>query len=244
MLLGILKPLFRDIKTFILDTLFPVYCLVCKNEDQTFLCSQCENILAKSTQVCILCKKPSPAGFTHLSCQTHLSPDGFISLLDYTDKKVSRLIITGKYYLVQDIYSVLGKVLAKYIETDFPFLKNSFTQIPIPLHWTRRNWRGFNQSEILCQEIQNQLSIPFQNLLVRSKITKTQKDLKREARKANVEKVFALNPAIKETEFSIKDKSFVLVDDVVTTGFTILEAAKILKQNGAKTVWCLAVAKD
>ena len=76
-------------------------------------------------------------------------------------------------------------------------------------------------------------------MLIRSKWTKTQKDLKKEARKENIEGVFKLKDGS-----NIENQNFILVDDVTTTGFTLLEATKILKRNGAKSVWCLTVARD
>lgn len=242
-----LKPLYADIKTLILDTLFPISCLACKEEGKEFLCTKCKNELYKVHQICIMCHKPSVGGLTHPNCKTLYSPDGLISLLDYHDERVSKLIIHGKYYFVKDIYSALGKMLADEIKTKHPHLADKsarYNLVPTPLHFMRQNWRGFNQSEILCKSLANKLKLPTNNYLVRSKWTKTQKDLKKEARKANVENVFSVSPKILNPNSYILNSNFILVDDVATTGSTLLEAVKVLKQSGAKNVWCLTVAKD
>ncbi|MBL8030503.1 MAG: ComF family protein [Candidatus Doudnabacteria bacterium] len=186
-----------------------------------------------------MCKKPSPSGLTHLTCKNKNSPEGLITLLDYRDKKVAELIITGKYYFVKKIYSTLGKILAEHLKNNFPFLTKQYTLTPIPLHWMRQNWRGFNQTELLGLEIQKHLPVHYEPTLVRAKFTKTQKDLKKEAREANVQSAFQL-----ADKTQISGQNFILIDDVVTTGSTILEATKILKKNGASEVWCLAVARD
>ncbi len=248
-------PFYKDTKEFILDILFPISCLACSEEGKEFLCSDCASKLLKVHQICIMCHKPSVGGLTHPNCKTSYAPDGLISVYDYHDERVSKLIIHGKYYFVADIYIILGKMLADEIKTKHPHLLTaktpgsrtdksvyygtSYNLTPIPLHFTRQNWRGFNQAEILSKSISENLSLPYNNVLVRYKFTRTQKDLKKDARKQNVENVFKTN-----TNVNIQDQNFILVDDVATTGSTLLGAVKILKQNGAKNVWCLTVAKD
>lgn len=235
-----LKALYLDLKTLILDTLFPIYCLVCEKQGKEFLCLECSSKLPKIPQVCIMCKKPSVAGLTHPGCKTPYAPEGLISLFDYHDESVSKLIISGKYFFVKDIYRTLGEILAQYISADyFSLFALNFTLSPIPLHWSRQNWRGFNQAEILCKSLSGSLNLKVANVLKRSKITKTQKNLKKEARKQN------MNGAFKTIDdYNIKDQNFILLDDVATTGSTLLEAVKTLKINGANKVWCLTVAKD
>jgi ComF family protein len=235
-------PFYKDVKEFILDILFPISCLACETEGKEFLCGECASKLPKVHQICIMCKKPSISGLTHPGCKTAYAPDGLISVLDYHDERVAKLIIHGKYYFVSDIYKTLGEMLAQEMATRYPnILVSNINFVPIPLHWTRQNWRGFNQSEILCRALSDSLNLQTSNVLKRFKITKTQKDLKKEARQKNMENVFSLFPNLKS---QIKNQQFLLVDDVATTGSTLLEAVKVLKQNGAKNVWCLTIARD
>ena len=118
----------------------------------------------------------------------------------------------------------------------------SYQLTAIPLHWMRQNWRGFNQSKVLAGSIANAMGLQVLDTLRRKKITKTQKDLKREDRIKNMDRAFSLSPVVEKT--GVRGISFILVDDVTTTGSTLLEAAKVLKRNGAQKVFCLTVARD
>jgi competence protein ComFC len=113
-----------------------------------------------------------------------------------------------------------------------------------------------------AETLAEQFNLPTADVLLRKKFTKTQKDLKKEARIKNIASAFVLSPPKVEPvpyliregvpegrgdinpDFSIKDHSFILIDDVTTTGATLLEAVKVLKRNGAEKVFCLTVAKD
>lgn len=229
-----------DLKKFVFDILFPVYCILCEQEG-IFLCSNCNDKLVKVIfQVCIVCQKQSLGGFTHPKCTSKYSPDRLISVFDYHDKRVSKLLITGKYYFLPELYKILGKQLAQYLKEEKTFQNFSdFCVTSIPLSTSRQRWRGFNQSQILGDEISNSLQIKQVNFLERKVNTKTQKDLNREARTQNIRGAFEVISKI-----SVKNKRVLLIDDVTTTGVTFLEAAKILKQSGAKSVWCIAFAKD
>lgn len=235
----LIKPFLADAKTFVLDTLFPIRCLRCGDES-AFVCAKCLPMLTRlQHQYCIVCQKPSIMGFTHPGCQTPHAADGLISVLNYHDETVADIIIKGKYKFLPGVYQELGKFLADQIKVGYPLLATGYQLVPLPLHKRRLRWRGFNQTDILCRAIGAELNLPIASVLVRCKNTKTQKDLKREQRIKNVRDAFALNP-----QFAIRNKQFLLIDDVTTTGATLLEAAQILKRNGASKVWCLTVARD
>ncbi len=197
-------------------------------------------------QRCIVCQKPTPFGLTHPGCQTAYGADGLISFYDYHDEKVAQILIKGKYSFLPEVYEILGKMLSDKLSSDSEFinLKSYILNpilVPIPLHTFRKRWRGFNQAEILCQSISAGLNCETVNALTRKKSTKTQKDLKREARLKNVSGAFAISENLKS---SILNHICLLVDDVTTTGATLQEAAKILKRAGAAKVICLTVARD
>ena len=252
----LIKPLFIDVKTFVLDTLFPISCLCCEKECGEFICADCRMWLKKlEFQRCIVCQKAAPFGKTHPGCVTPHCADGLISFYDYHDEKVAQIIIKGKYNFIPATYESLGSIIAQKIKIERPDLTaaNSRPQSPealanggqayelayIPLHATRRRWRGFNQAEVLCRALSKELNLPIADVLHRKKATKTQKDLKKEARLTNVSGAFELKP-----QADVHGKNLILVDDVTTTGATLLEAAKVLKRNGTSCVWCLTVARD
>ena len=247
-----LKPLFQDLRKFVLDTLFPISCLSCGTEGE-FLCAACASSLNLAEQRCIVCQKPSPSGLTHAKCQSPHAPEGLISIFDYHDERVAKAIIQGKYYFLRNVFEIFGRLIAKKLADGWPEILKTGTGpvfVPVPLHWTRQRWRGFNQAEVLCQTLARELSLPStsvspfakasaDNLLVRCKPTKTQKDLKKDQRIKNLESSFRLSAGA-----DVHGQNLILVDDVTTTGATLLEAVKVLKRNGAARVFCLTIAKD
>lgn len=236
-----LKPFWRDIQKLVLEILFPIYCAEC-NKEGWFLCEQCQNQLKPIyQQVCIACKKPSLAGLTHPRCQTPLMADQLISIFDYKDKIINKLIIQGKYYFIPDIFKLFGELMAPRLLANYPLLfKNTDIILsPLPLHAWRRRWRGFNQAEILCKILAQNSNLKTENLLIRKRFTKTQKNLEKTERQKNIANAFAFTPKKEAVP-----KQVILVDDVTTTGFTLLEAAKVLKRNGVEKVTCLTIAKD
>jgi len=236
-----IKPFYQDIKTFFLDTLFPISCLSCGDEG-AFICVDCKvTIKALEHQRCIVCQHQAPFGLTHPGCQTPHGADGLVSFYDYHDDKVSQILIKGKYSFIPGTYDVLGKIIAEKIKNDHQHLLSpSISNLaPIPLHPSRKRWRGFNQAEVLCQTLSAELNLPIADVLQRDKMTKTQKDLKKEQRLKNVSDAFKLKP-----NANVHGKNIILIDDVTTTGATLQEAAKILKRNGSAKVICLTVARD
>jgi len=126
----------------------------------------------------------------------------------------------------------------------------SFTVIPIPLHKQRLRFRGFNQAELLAKEVAEHFSIPLEtNVLERTRAVLAQAKIKNHKdRKENIKNIFKINSefikkCVKEGKNLLKNKIIILVDDVATTNATLSEAAKVLKEAGAKEVWGLVVAK-
>ncbi len=244
-----LKSLYRDIKTFTLDTLFPIYCIACEREQEgsKFICDDCVGKLTPlSHQFCVVCHKMSIGGLTHPKCQTPHSPDGLISILDYQDEKVADILIKGKYSFLPKLYDELGALMARHLTENYPAWLHAtrYTLTAVPLHWMRQNWRGFNQAQILAQALAKELNLPCCEVLSRKKFTKTQKNLKKDERVKNVDSAFSLSPKILSPKSYILNQDVILIDDVTTTGSTLKEAVKVLKRNGAAKVYCLTVARD
>ena len=108
--------------------------------------------------------------------------------------------------------------------------------VPIPLHPSRRRKRGFNQAELVAERLSRQTGIPMDaGLLKRVKKTRAQKELSREERASNLKGAFAA----REEEFPFR--RILLVDDIYTTGSTMDEAARILREAGARSVYFLCI---
>ncbi|HLG94359.1 MAG TPA: ComF family protein, partial [candidate division Zixibacteria bacterium] len=107
--------------------------------------------------------------------------------------------------------------------------------VPVPLHWTRKWSRGFNQSAILARAVSKTAGLPVWPALRRVKRTRDQTRLSREKRLANVRGAFRVT---KEVE----GKNLLLLDDVTTTGATLEECRRVLAEAGAAQVSSAVVA--
>lgn len=104
----------------------------------------------------------------------------------------------------------------------------------VPLHPRRRRERGFDQARLLAEELASRLELPFYPALSRTRNTPRQAERTRQQRLINVAGAFA--PAAKFDAVQVKDKVLLLVDDVVTTGATAGECARVLRAMGAARV--------
>lgn len=114
---------------------------------------------------------------------------------------------------------------------------------PIPLHRSKRRYRGFNQAELLARPIGEALKIPvIPDLLSKIQETEEQKELDRKSRQKNLKKAFKIG------SYDVKLKRVLLVDDIYTTGSTVDAAASILKDAGAEEVFfltaCIGTERD
>ncbi|MDD5221267.1 MAG: phosphoribosyltransferase family protein [Candidatus Pacebacteria bacterium] len=154
--------------------------------------------------------------------------------------QIVRKLIHGFKYppFIKDLSDTLSDIMI--IHLTFIGMKSQlsdFILVPIPISKKRMNYRGYNQAEELAKKLSLKLKLETRNILKKIKENSSQVDLDKEQRKNNVENVFSLME-------DIKGKNILLIDDVFTTGATIDEAAKILKQNGANQVWAAVVARE
>lgn len=236
-----MHPFLKDIYNLTLDTILPIRCASCRQEAREAICPRCLGAFTQPEQQrCIACAKDSAFGLTHLRCKTKYTPERLLCVFDYKDKKVSQSIINGKYYFIKDVFRVMGLAAAELLQDEVAILDRATTLIsPLPLHSMRQRWRGYNQSAIIAKTFADYWEIPYTETLIRNKYTKTQKNLKKDARHINVADCFNPHPNALVDSYTI-----ILVDDVTTTGSTLCEAAKALKNAGASRVWCVALAHE
>lgn len=110
--------------------------------------------------------------------------------------------------------------------------------IPVPLHSARLRERGFNQAELLGELLARRAGVPCRNLLQRTRYTTTQTRLAREDRMENLRNAFLVRQSS-----SVNNRHLLLVDDVFTTGSTVDECARVLRQAGAASVRVATVAR-
>ena len=143
------------------------------------------------------------------------------------------------YQLKYQNKRIYGKTFAEEMAKEYgDFLKKQKVDllIPIPLHRFRRWKRGYNQAEILAEELGKRTGIPVaKRLLIRSKRTTPQKELDNRLRRKNIDHAF-------QVKNQIMAKKVVLIDDIYTTGSTIDEAARTLKRAGVQEVGFLTIS--
>jgi len=229
---------------FLATLIFPKRCIRCKKSGE-YICDNCfATISFLQFQVCGICQKGSIDGMTHPKCRTAYGIDGIISSIEYKGI-VKKLLYQFKYkpYL-SDLKTILGKLFYEGLIQQEAFekfvSKENVVITAVPLHKSRERSRGYNQSELLAKELSISLKIPYHKLLIREKQTKPQFELKKEERKKNILGAFSLNPKLKTQNL----KNIILVDDITTTGATLRECAKILKQSGVSKVLGVTLAHE
>ncbi|HLI50509.1 MAG TPA: ComF family protein [Thermomicrobiaceae bacterium] len=135
---------------------------------------------------------------------------------------------------------VLGAMLAEQVVDHWRLLPMPDLIVPIPLFSRRQRQRGYNQSEILALAVGETFDVAVTNSLTRQFDTPPQVGLDASSRRQNVDGVFKCNAPAGELE----DLHVLLVDDVITTGSTMLSAARAVLDAGALEVSCLALARQ
>lgn len=226
----------KSLYYFFLDLFFPIFCFSC-NKEEGYLCKNCSSKLPiLEEQCCPVCEKINFRGNICLACRNKTNLDGLVACMTYEENGVAgKLIKQLKYGFSTEIVNILGEVLvqqfSKYFDKDAVF-------IPVPLHKSRLNWRGFNQALLLAQYLGKKLNIEVEDVLIKTRNTKDQASLAFEKRKINVENVFKV-----KRDLRFLNKTMILVDDVVTTSSTLNECAKVLKQSGVGVVWGFTVGR-
>ena len=223
------------------DILFPKKCLEC-GRPGSYICASCIGKLLTLKQICIECGRPAIDGMTHVSCRRALGLDGLIFIWPYGGV-IRKAILTLKYKYAKEIAEELAGYSVFFLQKRKVVLPPKSNLIPIPLYWYRKNWRGFNQTEEIGKLISQGMGWGFEpELLIRKRLKTPQAKLKREERSKNIRGVFTLNPEYKLTNQLI-NQSYIIFDDVLTTGSTLKEACKVLKRKGVKRVWGLTIAR-
>lgn len=244
-------------KKFLSDLLFPVFCFGCKKEG-VYLCDDCKATLdILEFSYCLCDKKPLllPPGQKSGKCQRCQNKKlaGLYFALPYKDLPAGRqekaltkkLIYQFKYQpYIKDLAKTLVSVLIEHLvvsgKNTEDLWENSIL-IPVPLDKKKLRSRGYNQSEELAKELATILKVPIiANSLVKIKTTKPQMELLKEQREQNLKGAFAIKMPF---DFAQGKKIF-LVDDVYTTGSTMEECSRVLRDAGAKSVWGIAIARE
>ncbi len=224
----------------ILDFLFPKKCFGCQKIGY-WLCPSClKKIKPLQRQTCPVCCQPSFWGLTHPYHRRQVDLNGLLILFSY-QPPLNIMMRDYKYQLVSQIEEAWSHLVKIGLEFNRDLVnywqKEQFVLIPVPLFPTRLKWRGFNQLTSIVKQIASCFQIPVDTQLIRRvRWTRSQASLDQEKRKTNLKEAFAISSLAK-----IKNKNFLIFDDVWTTGTTLRTIARLLKQNGARKVWGLTI---
>ena len=218
--------------TLLKDAVFPVFCFGCKKEG-ILLCETCyKTIDTHGVYVCPVCHVEVPSGKPCFACRelTPLIAHSAVGIFK-EDNLLGKLIHAYKYNFITDAGFIFEKLIADFLEKNKHQFSDVQMIVPVPLHRRRLAERGFNQAEEIGKIVVRQLNLPMQNILQRKIFTQQQAKLGKQERQENIKNAFQIK---KETDVS--GKNVLLVDDVFTTGSTLGECARVLKQNGAGDV--------
>lgn len=225
--------------------LWPETCPFCGNVCAEGVCDTCrrkvEGLLIEEPK-CMQCGKPvryTEQEYCTDCVHTHHYYDRGVALWLHKSP-VNTSIYRFKYHN-QRVYA---KFYAQEIVKEYGGLIRNWNPqliVPVPLHFRRRRKRGYNQAELLAEEIGRLIHIPVgKDLVRRVHYTNPQKQLDPKHRKKNLEHAFA--PGIPGNGWRLRGKRTLIIDDIYTTGNTIDQVAKILRIMGAQKVYFLTIS--
>lgn len=234
--------LLNQTKETLLDILFPPVCAGCNSalnadEREKFLCAAClREIPIYDTLFCSVCRARLPENrkICHASAPCLLG-----AATSYDHPLIKALIWELKYQRHPWTAAALGAALASYLQ-NLHFDISKFVLVALPLHPKRERGRGFNQSALIAEYLAKAANLPLaRRALRRVKETKVQADLRDyKEREENVAGCFAVaDPG------AVRGRNIIVVDDVFTSGATMNELARVLKDSGARKVVGLVAAK-
>jgi len=226
----------------ILSRLFPPTCVLCGAPGSASgrdLCAGCTADLPRNLEACARCALPfdtrMPPGTLCGRCQRRLPPFGRCLAAFRYEGVVPSLVVGAKFEGRLDLARLLGQCLAEAVRGSEPQWPEVL--VPVPLHPKRLRARGYNQAHEIARVLGRELSLPVDPLCCsRVRATPPQSGLDERERRRNLRGAF-------EVQEPLRWRRLAIVDDVVTTGSTIVELARVLRRAGAERIEVWAVAR-
>ncbi len=241
----------------LLDLVYPPRCFLCREltKGENLVCFSCqEKMNLFSQEGCSFSSHSLHAGQDWLNSNTgdtghtgdscfwcagkELYFSGMYALGPYQGE-LKRLVKMYKYEGKKEVADFFTPYLAREIGLQIKSKKWLPPQgiVPIPLHPGRAKERRFNQSRVLADKLAVQLKIPVMDILNRDRDTRTQTRLSRTERFHNVKGAFSLVEGEKPAN------CLLVVDDICTSGATLNEAARVLKKEGAQSLYAAVIGR-
>lgn len=205
-----------------------------------WLCGGCiEDLPRIHSAACQVCGEPYDGDLEHAfrcwNCEGRPFAFEYAHSAYLADGLVRDLVHRFKYQGQYQLRGLMANLLEQALTT--PRLLEEplqeWVMVPVPLHRTRQVDRSYNQAWELCLELAKRTGIPTANSLRRIRRTPPQAGLDRSRRMANLQGAFDLHPkAVPSGTRSLRGRSVLLVDDVLTTGSTCHECARVLREEG------------
>ena len=229
----------------IASLLYPPACTICSASvaASEYLCAECD---AKITRIvppfCAKCSEPFAGAisgaFTCANCD-HRTLHFDAAVAAYRSRGiVRRVMLDFKYGRQIHLRHPVARWLLAALDDERLRSRRFNIIIPVPLHPARERQRGFNQASLLAELVSAHVSIQAKPALERIRYTTTQTAFDRAERMENLHGAFRLRK-----NADVRDLHVLLIDDVLTTGSTLSECARVLKEAGARSVHAATAAR-
>ena len=220
-----------------LDLFFPTFCVACKKpvaHQDNHICEECLQSIKISTEKCSICSGLLEAGKCIFCSERKVYIDKNICCFDY-EGAIKNLMAGYKFRGHKRISKVFSTLFINSV-VDMP-KADIITWVPMT---KKKVWkRGYNQSQVLAKELGKQYRLKYLKLLDESKEALVQRELNIAERFFNIlGRYTVLNKS------RVLGKSIILIDDVFTTGATINECARVLKEAGAEKIFSITIARS
>ena len=246
--MGMLKVKDDSLFNAVLNWVYPQPCPVCNEivQNENGICGECRiKLIPVLGAICIKCgKSVEHKGISCEDCEgKQLCFERNISAFVY-ESLLRRAIHGFKYSFNPYSASVFGKEMGMWLAKSehsvfFAQHRSEFVVVSVPLHKARLKKRGYNQSEILAKEVAAALGIPFvRDCIIRTRNTVPQSEIRQINKRAeNIKDAFlVVRPDV------LKFKNVLIVDDIYTTGTTINELSKVVKEVSCKRIFTVTLA--
>ncbi len=208
----------KNIVDLVRMILFPPRCVFCAKLCSSDLCSKCKNDIVEK--------------FNPIIVQTIHKNVICVSPFVY-EGKIKEIIHIYKFRHHKNLSKIFVPFMISSINEKFRKIKFDLVT-SVPLYVSSLNNRGYNQSQVIGVELAKSLNVPYENCIEKVKRNKVQHGLSFRERQENVKGVYRVTK-------DYKNKNILLCDDIITTGATLSECVKNLKNSGAN-VFCVAVS--